>query len=364
VATAIDLISDRVVFDASIKIAGRKIGPGEPVYIIAELSANHGKSFDRAVDLIEAAKEAGADAVKLQTYTADTITVRSERSEFRIGGGTIWDGRSLHDLYGEAFTPWHWQPKLKAVANAAGLALFSSPFDESAVDFLERMDVPAYKVASFELVDIPLIQKIASTGRPMIMSTGMASIEEVEEALAAARGAGAREIGLLKCTSAYPAPAHEMNLRTLTELAKRFGVPVGLSDHTMGIAVPVAAVALGATIIEKHLTLSRSDGGPDSAFSLEPHEFKDMVEAVRIAEQALGHVQFGPAPGEEASCVFRRSLFVVEDMRCGDLFTSQNLRSIRPAHGLHTRHLSEICGRRATCDIEKGTPMRWELVEG
>lgn len=345
-----------------IQIDGRVIGAGEPVYVIAELSANHGQDFDRAVRLIEAAKDAGADAVKLQTYTPDTITIRSERKEFRIGGGTIWDGRSLHELYGEAFTPWDWQPKLKEIANAFGLALFSSPFDESAVDFLENMEVPAYKVASFELVDIPLIHRMARTGKPLIMSTGMASAEEIEEALVAARSEGATEIALLKCTSAYPAPADEMNLRTITELARRFEVPVGLSDHTMGIAAPVAAVALGACIVEKHLTLSRSEGGPDAVFSLEPHEFEAMIQAVRLTEKALGCVQFGAVAREKASYAFRRSLFVIEDMRRGEIFTKQNLRSIRPAHGLHTRHLSEILGQCAACDIEKGTPMNWDLI--
>jgi pseudaminic acid synthase len=345
-----------------IRIDGRSIGPGNPVYIVAELSANHHQEFERAVRLIGAAKEAGADAVKLQTYTPDTITVRSSRKEFRIGGGTIWDGRSLHELYGEAFTPWEWQPRLKEIANAAGLALFSSPFDEAAVDFLEQMNVPAHKVASFELVDIQLIQRIARTGKPMIMSTGMATADEICEALTAAREAGAREVALLKCTSAYPSPPDEMNLRTIVELERRFKVPAGLSDHTMGIAVPVAAVALGARIIEKHLTLSRSDGGPDSAFSLEPHEFKAMVDAVRFAEKAVGEVRFGSTERERASLAFRRSLFVVEDMKRGEIFTDKNVRSIRPAHGLHTRYLLKILGQHATRDIEKGTPLDWNLV--
>jgi N-acetylneuraminate synthase len=244
----------------------------------------------------------------------------------------------LYELYGEAFTPWDWQPKLKQMANDAGLALFSSPFDETAVDFLESMDVPAYKVASFELVDIPLVKKIARTGKPLIMSTG------------------------IKCTSAYPSPADEMNLRTIPELARKFDVPAGLSDHTKGIAVPVAAVALGACIVEKHLTLSRADQGPDSAFSLEPDEFKTMVDAIRFAEKALGDVQFGPSAQEHASLAFRRSLFVVEDVKSGEMFTSKNVRSIRPAHGLHTRHLPAILGRHAACDIERGTPLSWDLV--
>ncbi len=244
--------------------------------------------------MIAAAKEAGADAIKLQTYTADTITMRSDRECFRIGGGTLWDGRTLYDLYAEAFTPWEWHPRLQKMAEEVGMDFFSSPFDESAVDFLEALGVPAYKMASSEMVDLPLIRKMAATGKPLIMSTGMATGEEIEEALETARGAGAREIALLKCTSEYPSPAEEMNLRGIPELARRFGVPVGLSDHTMGIAVPVAAVALGACIIEKHLTLARADGGPDGAFSLEPHEFKSMVDAVRVAEKALGEARIGP----------------------------------------------------------------------
>lgn len=343
-------------------IGTRNIGAGRPVYVVAELSANHHHEFAQAERLIEAAKEAGADAIKLQTYTADTITIQSNREEFRIGGGTIWDGRSLYDLYGEAFTPWDWHPRLKEVANRLGMDLFSSPFDETAVDFLENMGVPAYKVASFELVDLPLIKRMARTGKPLIISTGMATPGEITEAVEAARQAGAKEIALLKCTSAYPSPAEDMNLRAIPVLAAKFGVPAGLSDHTMGIAVPVAAVTLGACIIEKHLTLSRATPGPDSAFSLEPHEFKAMVEAVRTTEKALGNGCIGPSTKEQSSRVFRRSLFVVEDVKRGEEFTASNVRSIRPAHGLHTRHLSDIIGQRAACDIERGTPLRFDLV--
>ena len=345
-----------------IQIGQHTIGLGGDAYIVAELSANHKQDYDQAVRIIHAAKEAGADAVKLQTYTADTITIRCDRPEFRIGGGTLWDGRTLHDLYAEAYTPWEWQPRLKRVADDLGLDLFSSPFDETAVDFLEQMAVPAYKVASFELVDIPLIQKMAGTGKPLIMSTGMATLEEISEALWAARNAGAKEIALLKCTSAYPASADEMNLRTLPELMRQFEVPVGLSDHTMGIEAPVAAVALGACIIEKHLTLSRSLKGPDSEFSLEPHEFKAMVQAVRTVQCALGEVRFGASPREANSKAFRRSLYVVEDVKRGEEFSPQNVRSIRPACGLHTRHLPEILGKRAACNIVRGTPLSWELV--
>jgi pseudaminic acid synthase len=347
---------------AHIEIGGRRIGAGEPVYCIAEVSANHNQDFEQAVRIIEAAKDAGADAVKLQTYTPDTITIQSKREYFQVGGGTLWDGRSLYDLYQEAYTPWDWQPKLKKVADDLGMHCFSSAFDHSAVDFLETMKVPAHKVASFELVDISLIQKMAATGKPLIMSTGMATVEEIEEALTAARGAGAKQIALLKCTSAYPAPAEEMNLRTIPELSRRFEVPAGLSDHTMGVAVPVAAVSLGACIVEKHLTLARAAGGPDSAFSLEPAEFKAMVDAVRMAEKALGSVHFGVSEREASSRVFRRSLFVVRDLKMGEQFTPESVRSIRPGHGLHTRHLTEVLGKTAAVDIQRGTPLSWDLV--
>ncbi|HEX9605710.1 MAG TPA: pseudaminic acid synthase [Gemmatimonadaceae bacterium] len=347
---------------AHIEIGRRRIGVGEPVYCIAEVSANHHQNFETAVRIVQAAKDAGADAVKLQTYTPDTITIQSNRECFQVGGGTLWDGRSLYDLYKEAYTPWEWQPKLKRVADDLGMQCFSSAFDASAVDFLETMNVPAHKVASFELVDLPLIQKMASTGKPLIMSTGMATIEEIEEAVTAARRSGATQIALLKCTSAYPAPAEEMNLRTIPELARRFDLPVGLSDHTMGIAVPVAAVSLGACIIEKHLTLSRAVGGPDSAFSLEPEDFKAMVEGVRTAEKALGSIHFGVSERESRSRVFRRSLFVVRDLKKGEKFTSENVRSIRPGDGLHTRHLAEVLGKTAALDIVRGTPLNWDLV--
>jgi pseudaminic acid synthase len=345
-----------------IEIGRRRVGAGEPVYCIAEVSANHNQNFETAVRIVQAAKDADADAVKLQTYTPDTITIQSKRECFQVGGGTIWDGRSLYDLYKEAYTPWEWQPKLKKIADDLGMQCFSSAFDASAVDFLESMNVPAHKVASFELVDLPLIQKMASTAKPLIMSTGMATIEEIEEAVTTARRAGATQIALLKCTSAYPAPADEMNLRTIPELGRRFDVPVGLSDHTMGIAVPVAAVSLGACIIEKHLTLSRTAGGPDSAFSLEPEEFKAMVGGVRTAEKALGSVHFGVSDREGRSRVFRRSLFVVRDLKKGEKFSSENVRSIRPGDGLHTRHLAEVLGKTAALDIAQGTPLSWDLV--
>jgi pseudaminic acid synthase len=345
------------------EIGRHRVGPGSPVYVVAELSANHNQDFDQAVRIVQAAKDAGADAVKLQTYTADTITIRCDREQFRIGGGTLWDGRTLYELYSEACMPWEWQPKLMQVANDLSMDLFSSPFEDSAVDFLEKMNVPAHKLASFELVDSGLIQKMASTGKPLIMSTGMATVEEIEEAVQIAKQAGATQIALLKCTSAYPATPDDMNLRTIPELSRRFEVPVGLSDHTMGSTAAVAAVTLGAGIIEKHLTLSRSLKGPDSEFSMEPHEFKAMVEAIRTTERALGAVHFGVSPQEESSRAFRRSLFVVQDLRRGEQFTSENVRSIRPAHGLHTRYLPQVLGKRASRDILRGTPLAWDLVE-
>jgi N-acetylneuraminate synthase len=347
-----------------IRINGRPVGAGQPVYIVAELSANHNQSFDQAVRLVRAANEAGADAVKLQTYTPDTITMNSDREYFRIGGGMLWDGRKLYDLYGEAFTPWGWQPKLKEIANDLGLDLFSTPFDDTAVDFLEKMGVPAHKIASFELVDLPLIRKVACTGKPVIVSTGMASFSEIDEAVRTFRDGGGQQLVLLKCTSAYPSPPEEMNLRTIPHLAETFGVPVGLSDHTLGITVPVAAVALGACVIEKHFTLSRAAGGPDAAFSLEPSEFRAMVEALRTAEKALGRVSYEVTEQEKASRIFRRSLFVVEDMQAGEMFTEQNVRSIRPGHGLAPKYLPEVLGRRAACDLLRGTPLRWADVSG
>lgn len=344
------------------KINGRTIGPGYPAYIIAEMSANHGQDFAKAKEIIHAMKESGADAVKLQTYTPDTITINADTKYFKIGTGTIWEGKNLYELYGEAYTPWDWQPKLKEEANALGMDLFSTPFDNSAVDFLEAMDVPAYKVASFELVDLALIEYIARKGKPIIMSTGMGSKEEIADAVETIRKTGNDRLVLLKCTSAYPSPPEEMNLRTIPDMAKTFGVDIGLSDHTLETTVPVAAVALGACVIEKHFTLDRSEPGPDSAFSLEPHEFKEMVDAVRITEKALGHVSYDVTPKEEASRVFRRSLFVVEDMKKGEVFTQKNVRSIRPGYGLLPKHLNEVLSKKSTKAIKRGTPLSWELV--
>jgi pseudaminic acid synthase len=345
-----------------IEINRRKIGSVFPCYIVAELSANHHHNFDQAVKLIETAKAAGADAVKLQTYTPDTITINCQNEYFRTRKGTVWEGRYLYDLYCEAYTPWEWQPKLKKMADDLGLSLFSTPFDRTAVDFLEEMDVPAYKVASFEIVDIPLIEYIAGKGRPIIISTGMATREEIWEGLQAAHSTENSQVALLKCTSAYPATPSEMNLRTIPDMARKFKVPVGLSDHTLGIAVPTAAAALGACIIEKHLTLSRSIPGPDSTFSLEPHEFKTMVDAIRTAEKALGEINYQVSDQDTKSRIYRRSLFVVRDIKSGDVFTEENVRSIRPGHGLHPRYLKEIIGARSAMDISMGTPLTWEMV--
>lgn len=345
-----------------ITIGERRVGPGEPVYVIAEMSANHNQDFNRAVEILKAAKACGADAIKLQTYTADTLTIDADKEHFMIGGGTLWDGRTLYDLYGEAYMPWDWQPKLKQIAEEEGLDLLSTAYDETALAFLEKLDIPAHKVASFENVDLPLIEKMARTGKPIIMSTGMANREEIREAVEAARGAGCEQLALLKCTSAYPTPPEEMNLLTIPALAEEFGTVTGLSDHTMGIPVTVASIALGACIIEKHFTLSRSVPGPDSAFSLEPAEFKEMVDAIRIVEKAMGQVKYGGTGLESNSKNFRRSLFIVKDVKRGEMLTEENIRSIRPGQGLAPKYLREILGRPVTRDVERGTPLDWSLI--
>ncbi len=345
-------------------IGHRSVGPGQPTFVIAELSANHNQNYDLAVELVKAAKEAGADAVKLQTYTADTLTIPSNRPEFQIGQGTLWAGRNLHQLYGEAYTPWEWQPKLKRLADDLGLLLFSTPFDASAVDFLEQMQVPVHKIASFEIVDLPLIARIARTGKPIIMSTGMGTLAEISEAVDTIRATGNPSLALLKCTSAYPAPPEEMNLHTIPHLAQAFGVPTGLSDHTMGHTAAVVAVTLGACIIEKHFTLSRSMKGPDSAFSMEPAEFRLMVDAIRMTEKALGQVHYGLTEKEQASRTFRRSLFVVKPVKKGERFNQENIRSIRPGHGLAPKYFAMVLGRQATQDLEPGTPLDWPMIGG
>jgi pseudaminic acid synthase len=345
----------------SIKIGHRTIGAGNPVYIIAEMSANHNQSLDKAIKIIEAAKSSGADAVKIQTYTPDTMTIDCANEYFQIKG-TIWEGKNLYKLYQEAWTPWEWQPKLKAVCEKIGLDFFSTPFDATSVNFLEGLQVPAYKVASFELVDIPLLKKIASTGKPIIMSTGMATLAEIDEAVHIIWNMGNKQLALLKCTSAYPAPPEEMNLKTIAHLSEAYNVPVGLSDHTLKSAVAVASVALGGCIIEKHLTLSRNENGPDSAFSTEPAEFKALVDDIRVVEKALGKITYEITEKQKENRVFRRSLFAVKDIEKGESFSKENVRSIRPGHGMHTRYLDRILGRKALKEIKKGTPLSWELV--
>ncbi len=339
----------------SFVIQGRPVGPGHPAFLVAELSANHAQRIGTARELIHAAKDAGADAVKLQTYTADTMTIDCHADPFIIKG-TIWEGRRLYDLYREASTPWEWHGQLKELAEALGLAFFSTPFDATAVDFLEGLDVPAYKVASFELVDIPLLERIGATKKPVVLSTGMASREEIREAVDTLRAAGAGEVLLLHCVSAYPCPAEGMRLGAIGELRALFGPLVGLSDHSLGHEAAIAATALGAVAIEKHLTLSRRAPGPDSAFSLEPHEFADMVRAVRRTEAALRGGLDRPVE-EDAGRAFRRSLFAVKDIRSGEPFTADNIRVIRPAHGLHPRHLKDVLRKTATTDIARGTPL-------
>lgn len=331
-------------------------------FIIAELSANHIQDFEIAAKTVEAAKQCGADAIKLQTYTADTMTIDSNKDFFKINHGTLWDGKTLYALYQEAYTPWEWQPKLKRIAEDLGLVLFSSPFDKTAVDFLEKMNVPAYKVASFEITDIPLIEYIASKNKPVIISTGIAELADIEEALNACKRMGNDQIALLKCTSAYPAPLEEVNLRTIPDMIDKFKTVVGLSDHTLGISVPIAAVSLGAKIIEKHFILDRTLGGPDAAFSIEPDEFKTMVQAIRDVEKALGHVSYKPSERIAKNRVFARSLFVVEDINKEEVLTEKNIRSIRPGYGLAPKYLSQILGKHASRDLEKGTPLDWDMI--
>lgn len=347
----------------TITIGNKVIGEENKVFIIAELSANHNQQFEIAVESIKAIKECGADAVKLQTYTADTLTIDSDKDHFKIQHGTIWDGTTLYKLYQKAFTPWEWQPKLKLLAEDLGLICFSSPFDKSAVDFLEKMNIPAYKIASFEIVDIPLIEYTASKGKPMIISTGIATEEEIKDAVEACRSAGNNQIALLKCTSEYPAPIGSMNLKTIPALAEKFNTVVGLSDHSLGTTVTTAAVAIGARIIEKHFILDQKMGGPDSSFSLEPNEFKKMVDEIRQVELALGKVKFGLNDKVMKSRTFARSLFVVKDISAGERFTEENVRSIRPSDGLAPKYFYEILGKKSSRDIERGTPLSWDLIE-
>jgi pseudaminic acid synthase len=347
---------------ATLHVAGRTIGPGRPVWIVAELSGNHGGEFERAERLVREASAAGADAVKVQTYKPDSLTINSGAPPFRVRMAGAWEARLLYDLYREASMPWQWQRPLKEVADELRIPFFSSPFDGAAVDFLEGLGVPAYKIASYELVDPHLIGRAAATGKPVILSTGMATRDEIRDAIGAARAAMQDvELALLKCTSSYPAPPEHLHLRTIPDMAAEFHLPIGLSDHTLGSVAPVTAVTLGACIVEKHLCLSRAEGGPDAQFSLEPHEFEAMVRNIREAEASLGKVQYG-AEGEEHSRRYRRSLFVVDFVQEGAPFTEANVRSIRPADGLPPKELRRVLGRRAARDIPRGTPLSWELV--
>lgn len=348
--------------EREIRIGGKIISENSPTFIVAEMSANHNMDFDRAVEILKAAKEAGADAVKIQTYTADTITLDCDAPCFQITQGTLWDGTTLHRLYETAYTPWEWQPELKRIAEDMGLILFSSPFDFSSVDFLEEMQVPAYKIASFEITDIPLIRKVARLGKPVILATGIAQLADIELALRTCREEGNEQVILLKCCSAYPTPYEDVNLRTIPNMRETFDCVCGLSDHTMGTAVASAAVALGAKMVEKHLTLKRSDGGADAAFSMEPREFKEMVDNIRIIEKALGKVTYELSEKQTREREHSRSLFVARDMKAGEAFTPENLRSVRPADGLHTMYYEQLLGKKITRDAGLGTPLSWDLV--
>ena len=345
-----------------IKIKGKHIGRDCPVFVIAELSANHNQVFNTAVRTIKAAKNSGADAVKLQTYTPDTMTIDADNKEFLVNH-PVWGGQSLYQLYKKAYTPWKWFKRLKKVADDLGIILFSTAFDKSSVDFLEELDVPVHKIASFELVDLPLIEYAARTRKPLILSTGMAAIKEIEEALAAARRGGAKDIILLKCVSSYPANPKEMNLRTIPDMERRFHCPVGLSDHTLGAGTAVAAVSLGAVMIEKHFILSRTINAPDGFFSIEPGELKGLVKDIRTAENSLGKVRYGLTREEKESVVFRRSLFVVKDIKDGEFLTEDNVRSIRPARGLKPKYLKRVIGKKARKDIPRGTPLTWDAIK-
>lgn len=344
------------------KIGNKEIGEDSPAFIIAELSANHMNDFDIAVKTIEAIAESGADAVKFQTFTPDTITLNCDNEYFHIKQGTVWDGQLLYDLYEDAYMPWDWQPKLKKIAEDLGLIVFSSPFDKTSVDFLEDMDVPAYKIASFEITDIPLIKYVASKNKPIIISTGIAEKEDIELAIETCLKEENDKIAILKCTSSYPAPYEEINLKTINDMEKKFNTTVGLSDHTLGDEIAIAAVTLGAKIIEKHFILDKKLGGPDCEFSMEPQEFKKMVTAIRNTEKALGTVSYNLSDKTRKNREFSRSLFVVKNIKKGELITEENVRSVRPGFGLHPKYLEEVLGKKAKKDLEKGTPFKRDFV--
>jgi pseudaminic acid synthase len=344
-----------------LKIGNREIGRQHVPFVIAEMSGNHNQSLERALAIVEAAASAGAHGLKLQTYTADTMTLDIDEREFHIGDpSSLWSGTSLYKLYGEAYTPWEWHRPIFERARELGIVPFSTPFDDSAVDFLESLDVPCYKIASFENTDLPLVRRVAATGKPLIISTGMASLAELDETVCAAREAGCRDLVLLKCTSTYPASPENSNILTIPHLRELFGCEVGISDHTMGIGVSVASVALGASVIEKHFTLDRSDGGVDSAFSMEPAELAQLVVDSERAWCALGHVAYGPTEAEMKSLQYRRTLYVVKDMKAGETFSRENIRAIRPGLGLPTKYLETALGRMTKCDIARGTALSWD----
>ncbi|WP_034447194.1 pseudaminic acid synthase [Butyrivibrio sp. AE2032] len=351
------------MFNKEIKIGNKTVGGNNPCMIVAELSGNHNGDYNRAVEIIHAAKEAGADAVKLQTYTADTITIDCDKPWFMTPGDGLWAGRTLHDLYEEAYTPWEWHKGLMEEANKLGMECFSSPFDPTAVDYLENLNVPAYKIASFEINDIPLIRKIAKLGKPLIFATGIAYEEDIQRALDTCKEEGNDNVILLKCVSAYPTPYNLVNLRMMQGLQDKYQCVVGLSDHTPGGTIPVGSVALGAKMIEKHLTLDRSAGGVDDAFSMEPSEFAQMVKEVRIMEEALGSYEYCLTDKQIKERSLSRSLFVVKDIKAGETITEENVRSIRPGNGMHTMYYEEVLGKKAACDLEKGTPLAWEHIE-
>ncbi|MEW6445842.1 MAG: pseudaminic acid synthase [Pseudomonadota bacterium] len=345
-------------------IGDRMIGPDHPPFVIAEMSGNHNQSLERALEIVDAAAKAGAHALKIQTYTADTMTLDLSEGEFFISDpGSLWKGSSLHALYQQAYTPWEWHRPIFERAHEHGMLAFSSPFDESAVDFLEELDVPCYKIASFENTDLPLIRKVAATGKPMIISTGMATAAELDQSVRAARAAGCKHLVLLKCTSTYPATPDNSNLLTIPHMRELFGCPIGLSDHTLGVGVAVASVAMGANVIEKHFTLSRADGGVDSTFSMEPAEMAQLIHETRQAWQAMGTIHYGPTAAERKSLTFRRSLYITRDMKAGEILTPDNLKAIRPGLGLSPMHMDEVMGMVVQRDVARGTPLQWELLK-